>query len=119
MLFAGAVRLIYRIALSICVLAVAFLAFAPLEAPPLFSYDKNNHLLAFAVMAWLADRSWPEPGHAWQTWGWLLAYGLFIEVVQRELPFRSFSWFDFVADTIGIATYFLAKTLAVRYRSAR
>ncbi|MBK1716133.1 hypothetical protein CKO27_00420 [Thiocystis violacea] len=92
-------------------LAVAYLAFAPLTEPVGFSYDKFNHLFAFAVMAWLADGGWPGPRQAWARWGMLLGYGLLIELVQRELPFRQFSWLDVMADAAGIAVYVAAKAL--------
>ncbi|MBK1722613.1 VanZ family protein [Thiocystis violacea] len=111
-------RSLSRIALATCVLAVAYLAFAPLEEPVLFSYDKGNHLLAFAVMAWLADMGWSGRRYALARWGWLLGYGLLIELVQHQLPFREFSWLDFAADALGIAAYGAARTISARLLSA-
>lgn len=112
-------RALARIALAICVLAVAVLAFAPLqEQPPLLTYDKANHVLAFVVMAWLADLSWPRREHALARLTWLLSYAVLIEVIQRELPLRHFSWLDVAADALGIALYCVASAVFRRYRLA-
>lgn len=108
-------RSLSKIALALSVLGVAYFAFAPLSEPPLFSYDKGNHLFAFAVMAFLADMSWPGRRYMPARWGWLLAYGLLIELVQRELPFRDFSMLDFVADAMGIGLYALLRALTLRW----
>lgn len=110
----NAIRPLARAALALCVLAVAYLAFAPLEEPPGLSYDKGNHLLAFFVMAWLADLGWPGQRHELARWGWLIAYGLLIELIQSLLPFREFSLFDWAADAMGIALYALLRTMGAR-----
>jgi VanZ family protein len=99
-------QLAFRAGLWVCVLAVAWLAFAPLtEPPPGLSWDKGNHALAFFVMAWLADGGYPGRSRALARWGLLLGYGLLIELVQRLLPFREFSLLDWSADALGILLY--------------
>ncbi|WP_164655520.1 VanZ family protein [Thiorhodococcus mannitoliphagus] len=113
---AESLRPVFKLALAVCVIAVAYLAFAPLETPPLFTYDKSNHLLAFFVMAWLADMSWPGRRYALSRWGWLLAYGMLIELVQRELPLREFSLLDFAADALGIGLYSIGRAALNRFR---
>jgi VanZ family protein len=110
------IRLGFRIGLWCCVLAVAWLAFAPLQAPVGFSYDKSNHLLAFFVMATLADGGWPGRRHAPARIALLLGYGLLIELIQRELPYREFSLFDLAADALGILLYQVGKAAATRLR---
>lgn len=107
---------VYRLAFGLCAIAVAYLAFAPLQAPPVFSWDKGNHVLAFFVMAWLADAGWPGTRYALPRWGLLLAYGLVIEIVQRELPMRHFSWLDFAADGLGISIYLIVRRLVAGAR---
>ncbi|MEA3639008.1 MAG: VanZ family protein [Lamprobacter sp.] len=92
-------------ALWSCVLVVAYLAFLPSADPIGASWDKANHLLAFAVMAWLADLGWPARRQASLRWGLLLGYGLLIETVQHFIPLRHFSLLDWVADGIGILIY--------------
>ena len=107
-------RPFYRGSLALTVLVVAYLAFAPLDEPPLFSNDKSNHLLAFAVMAWLSERGWPGRASAPVRWGALLGYALLIEWVQRGLPYREFSWLDVLADVLGMLAYASARALVSR-----
>lgn len=106
---------LFRAALAVCVLAVAWLAFAPLEESPGFSWDKSNHLLAFFIMAGLADGAYPGRAGAWRRWGLLLLYGLIIELVQRHLPLRYFSWLDLFADGVGILLYIASRALLSRW----
>lgn len=112
---------LYRVALWVSVLAIAGLAFAPLDEPPLLSYDKGEHVLAFLVLTWLADGGYPGRERAAARFGLLLAFGLLIEVVQHFLPYRHFSWMDLVADGFGILAYPAVVGLlnrALRRRSA-
>lgn len=106
-----------RLALVFCVLGVSYLAFAPLTGPPLFSYDKSNHLFAFVVLAWLVDLSWPNRPLAVR-WGLLLGYGMLIELVQSQLPYREFSLLDLVADGLGILCYQSGRALVMRMVTA-
>lgn len=112
-------RRLSRWALWGAVLAVAFLAFSPKTDLPGASWDKANHLLAFAVMAWLADLGWPGRRHALTRWGLLLGYGLLIETVQHFIPLRHFSLIDLLADGIGILIYLVLKASWRRYWPAR
>jgi VanZ family protein len=96
---------VFRAALWVCVVAVGVLAFAPLEHPVGFSYDKTNHSIAFLTLAWLADGAHPGRERAAARWALLLGYGLLIELVQHFLPYRAFSWLDFAADGLGALAY--------------
>jgi VanZ family protein len=107
-------RGLYRVALALCVLAVAYLAFTPLDAPGIGGWDKLNHALAFFVMAWLAAGGFPGRKAAPVRWGLLLGYGLLIELVQSQLPFRDFSLLDLLADAVGILLYTLTASLVAR-----
>lgn len=98
-------RPLYRVVLVICLIAVLYLALTPIETVSGLGYDKANHLLAFLVMAWLADGGWPGRELNWKRWGWLLCYAVFIESLQYELPSRDASWFDLLADLLGLALY--------------
>jgi VanZ family protein len=99
------VRSALRLALLICVLAITYLAFAPLEHEPGTPSDKLNHFLAFWVLAWLSDRSYPGRRLERYRWTLLLGYGLMIELVQGLLPYRDLSLLDFAADAAGILCY--------------
>ena len=101
----GVLRRGFQLAFWGCVLVVTWLAFAPLAEPAGFSWDKANHVLAFCVMAALADAGYPGRGRELPRWGLLLGYGLVIELVQWQLPYREFSWLDLVANVIGVLLY--------------
>ena len=110
-----------RLALAGCLVGIAVLAFAPLASDPGTGNDKLNHLLAFGVLAALADRSFPGPGpgQGWGKWASLLGYGLFIEAVQSFLPYREASGWDLLADGAGIGLYVVAARLVARRRAGR
>ncbi|MFT7723483.1 MAG: VanZ family protein [Roseateles sp.] len=98
-------RPLWRALLAALVIAITWLALSP--APPKTldtGWDKANHTLAFAALAFTAARAlWPRP----RQWGWLvlalLAYGAGIEVAQGFLPPREASMLDLLADASGIA----------------
>ncbi|MCC7277110.1 MAG: VanZ family protein [Chromatiaceae bacterium] len=114
-------RWIFRLGLWACLSLIAFLAFAPLASDPGTGHDKANHILAFLVLAGLADLAYPgsAPGRGWGKWVSLLAYGLFIETVQFFLPYREFSGWDLVADGIGIWLYVAGVWLVISASAGR
>ena len=91
--------------LALLVLTVCWLAFSP--APPVqvnTGWDKTNHLLAFATLAMVAEAAfWHVPRRRWRNTAALLAFGLFIEAVQSQIPQRSGEWPDLLADALGMA----------------
>lgn len=101
----AAARRRWRIALALAAVAVAALSFVPPppDAPEI-GWDKANHFAAFAVIAALASLALraPQRRDAVAAAG-TLAYGVFIEAVQSQIPRRSAEVLDVVADAIGIA----------------
>jgi VanZ family protein len=103
-------RRLWRLLLAILLAAITWLALAP--HPPRTAstgWDKANHLLAFAALAFASVWAlWPRP----RQWGLLaaalLAYGGAIELAQSFVPPRSADWIDLVADGLGIAAGLLA-----------
>ena len=80
------------------------------------SHDKLNHMLAFWVLTFFADMSFGGPGrHIKSISSSLLLYGLLIELIQSQLPYRSFSLADIVADALAIFSYWLMAKLAVHH----
>ena len=67
--------------------------------------DKLAHVLSFFVLALLADLSFPKRRFDWAVWAPLILYGLAIEIVQDQLPYRTFSLLDLAADAAGIFAY--------------
>lgn len=107
-------RRLYRLGLGACLALVSVLAFAPVDQPLLAVSDKTNHVLAFAVIAWLADGAYPGRDRAWTRWASVLGYGLFIEAVQHFLPYRDASALDVAANALGIALYIAASAAWAR-----
>jgi len=94
---------IWRWAFFTCALAVLVLAL--MSAPPPMvttGWDKSNHLLAFAVMAVLGCKAFPQ--RVAYTLLALLAFGALIEILQSLTPTRSAEWFDLFADGLGIVS---------------
>lgn len=93
---------LWRWAFALCASGVLVLSLLPPSADlPTTGWDKSNHLLAFASLAFLAQGAWP--GRTALTLTALLAYGGLIEVLQSFTPNREADWHDVVADGVGLA----------------
>ena len=104
-----------RIGLLVVIAVVSHLAFTDRSYPVVSGLpDKFNHVAAFAVLALLADYSFPAAGFGAAKVLALAGYGLFIEGVQHFLPWREASFVDFLADGAGIAAYALCIPLLAR-----
>lgn len=104
----------WRLVLALLLLVVGCLALMP--APPRelsTGWDKLNHVLAFAALAFSARLSFPRRP-LWHVVLGLLAFGGLIELVQLVVPGRSCDWEDLMADAIGIAVGLLAARLVWR-----
>lgn len=96
-------RSLWRAAFVVSVLAIGFLATTENPYPiPSSSSDKLNHLIAFVELTILTRLAWPELRAIWFTPA-LLGFGLGIEIIQANLPYREFSLADLAADGAGIA----------------
>ena len=101
--------LAWRACFWMCVVAVLVLSLMP-PAPhmPSTGWDKANHLLAFAVLAWLGCSAWVLCG--------LLAFGVLIEGLQSLTPYRVAEWADLWADALGLALGWGAWAVSVAAR---
>ncbi|MDY6841435.1 MAG: VanZ family protein [Pseudomonadota bacterium] len=96
-------RSLWRTAFVISLLAIGFLATTGNPYPiPSSSSDKVNHLIAFLELTILTRLAWPELRAIWFAPA-LLGFGLSIEVIQANLPYREFSLADLAVDGAGIA----------------
>ncbi|WP_417529966.1 VanZ family protein [Marinobacter lipolyticus] len=96
-------RPLWQLALLISVIAILYLATTSQPYPlPSSPNDKINHLIAFTELTILARLGWPRMPGIWLVVG-LCLYGLAIELVQSQLPYREFSMADLIADAAGIA----------------
>lgn len=98
-------RGLWRLLLAVLLVAITWLALVP--APPrtlTTGWDKSNHALAFASLAFAAVWAlWQQPRHWPRLVLALVAYGIAIEIAQSFLPPREADWHDVVADSVGIA----------------
>ena len=93
----------WRAILVLSAAAIIYLATTSQPYPiPSAASDKVNHLLAFLQLAVVTRLAWPGLGKLWIVIG-LLAFGLGIELVQAQLPYRTFAIADILADAAGIA----------------
>jgi VanZ family protein len=96
----------FRLALVAALAVVMHLATTQMNYPVVENMnDKVNHILAFYVLGFLADFSFPRKKFGLSKVLSLLGFGLLIEVIQYFLPYRSFSLYDLAADAAGLAVY--------------
>jgi VanZ family protein len=109
----------WRVLLAILVVGTCWLAFTP--APPReldVGWDKANHWLAFSTLACTACMAFPQARRRYASVAvWLLALGIFIELVQSQLPTRSAELEDIVADCVGIGSGLLVMKAWQRFRA--
>lgn len=111
---------LFRGALLVTVMVVSWLAFtgSKVMMANLVS-DKINHFAAFFVLSFLLDRSLPNLSFIkYKIWP-LLAYGLFIEVIQSRLSYRDFSMMDIAADALALVVYWLLRNPMRKFVMAR
>jgi VanZ family protein len=107
--------LTWRWLFALCALAVLVLSLLPPSTPlPSTGWDKSNHLLGFAVLAWLGLRAYPRRVLA--VLAGLVLYGGMIEVLQSFTPYRFADWIDLVADALGVGMGYAVWRLATRFR---
>lgn len=94
----------WRYLFTVLLAVISWLALS--AAPPTTvttGWDKANHTLAFAALAFSAVWAfWPQPSLWGRLVAVLLAYGIGIEIAQSFLPPREADWHDVIADSIGI-----------------
>jgi len=103
----------FRLLFILVIVAICWLAFSQVTTPVAqLSYDKLNHLIAFATLALLFDYSFPQKTIT--LFFTLLLFGIFIELMQSMIPSRSSSHWDLIADLIGITSYLIIQPLRAR-----
>jgi len=101
------VLLIFRVCFYGALLAGCVLAFSPLDRALHANFDdKLLHYAGFFVLGLLSFLSHPRVPLIWLAL-MLSGFGLFIEVVQAYIPFRSFSLADWAADAAGACSAYL------------
>ena len=103
-------RIITAARILLCAATLFIVYEATIKKPvqvPVDNGDKFLHALAFFSLAFLMDFAFPARGYWLSKVLPLMAFGIFIEVVQSFLPWRSADVTDFLADCVGIAAYTL------------
>lgn len=96
----------FRLMFYAVLIAGCVLAFAPANQTLHAQFnDKLLHAVGFFCIAISAHFAHPNAKAVFPVMG-LALFGLMIEVVQAYLPYRSFSWADWVADLVGIFLYY-------------
>lgn len=94
----------WRVLLSLLFVVASYFALSP--NPPVsigFAWDKLNHVLAFAALAFSVGLGYPSWRGTRVLWFCaLVAYGGLIEILQQFVPGRSSEWSDLLGDTVGI-----------------
>jgi VanZ family protein len=102
---------------AFCATAVAVLALSlmptTLETPGT-GWDKSNHLLAYALLAWLGLRAYAQ--RPWPVLLGLLAHGGLVEALQFLTPHRLAEWSDLLADVLGLLLGWVVVYAARRVR---
>ena len=96
----------FRFALVGASLVILLLSIMPGDVASVkIGNDKLGHMMAFFVMAFLADFSFPKTRFTvWKVVA-LLGFGLLIELLQMSIPSRTFSSLDLLADAVGLVMY--------------
>lgn len=83
------------------ILTVGVLSLVPSPPqPPVFlAWDKAQHALAYAVLAWWCLQCWPRQA-PWLLAG-LIAYGIALEGLQALTPQRMLEAGDMLANAVG------------------
>ncbi len=84
----------------VCAVAILYLALSPAAPVPPSSWDKANHVFAFAVLGTLGLIAWPQ--QRWTLAACLVAYGCAIELLQMLTTSRQADWHDVIADAAGL-----------------
>lgn len=91
----------------------------PVTLPEVALADKWAHLATYLLLALLVDASWPARGFDLPKWGFLLGYGILIELIQTQVPNRFFSLADIAANAAGVALYAFLILRLLRARGIR
>lgn len=106
---------LFRVVFVVALLVTLWATMAPMSDVAATSInDKLAHFVTFFGLMFLADFACQQD--RWRVSKPLLLffYGFLIECIQYFIPYRSFSWLDFIADAAGVLGYLLLVPLLKR-----
>jgi len=92
--------------LLISVVALTLMPIPPSLDLPLLSWDKAQHFLAYAVLAWAFLQAW-EDRHTLFWILFLVIVGVGLEVLQGLMGVRFMEFFDMFANSLGVLLGYL------------
>jgi len=108
---------LFRLLLLLAVVIISYLTFSHQQlGTGVNNADKLGHFMAFFGLSFLADRAFPSHFNKLSL-PLLVLYGAAIELIQGQLPYRSASVADFIADITGIWLYLSILLLVRRVNS--
>ena len=99
---------------SVALVVLVLALMSPVPHMPTTGWDKANHLLAFAVLAWLGCCAYTQ--RLALVLSGLLAYGALIEILQSFTSYRFADWHDLSADGLGLVLGWLLTRMQRRKR---
>jgi VanZ family protein len=94
----------FRVALVGALAAFTWLSVYSLP-DPLAPPDKLSHVLAYLVLGFLADLSFPRLSYILVKAPLLVVYGAAIELLQPQFINRSGEWQDLATNLVGLGLY--------------
>lgn len=104
----GALRFarLWRVSAWLLLAAVVIMSLIPgPPSPPVLTWDKSQHAIAWGVLAWWFLQAWEGR----RPIGWclfLLAVAAIVELLQGTTGYRTADGLDMLANTVGVAIGF-------------
>ncbi|MDO6619154.1 MULTISPECIES: VanZ family protein [unclassified Shewanella] len=111
-------KLFFSAAFAFAVIIISYLVFSKPNYPMTFSnMDKVGHTVSFLGLTFLAYFAFKPK---WYWMGLIMtAYAVLIELIQSQIPYRSASIADVVADLIGVVLFYLLLFVFRKYQAAK
>jgi VanZ family protein len=106
-----------RIILVLAFIIVSYLVFSkPSYSQNIPQLDKVGHMGSFLCLSFLTYLAFRPKW--WLLCATMAAYGIFIELVQARLPYRSADVADFAADMVGVGFFYFCLWAYRKYFTA-
>ncbi|MFP5383655.1 MAG: VanZ family protein [Gammaproteobacteria bacterium] len=109
-------RFAWWLLFALGLLWTAWSSLVPVSSLPSVNvWDKAAHAINYGVLTWLLAHALPRPG-PWVAAGWVVAYGILIEIAQWQSGYRTGDWQDALANGLGAGVAVLVLKLVHRLR---
>lgn len=116
----------FKVIFFITVIFILYKALTPPSGTPFLAFDNADKLLhasAFFVLSFLLNRASSSISKRIRNMVSLLAFGILIEILQSFTGYREVSFWDVMADLVGILlfqlTYSILKEWQLRRKSEK